>query len=126
MAPGGMTLRRFAGNRDDCGCSALTRRTAANLHDGVELDEGFALTPPLRRITSDRNERIGKVLRGRLSLQQLRHDHLVQNDVGKADRLYLHQSASDQFFHERNLVGDDGWHLGERKFEGYGAGSRKR
>src|SRR5262249_46539072 len=77
LLPGGMMLWLIACKRDDYSGGPFARRGAADLHDGIEPGEGLALAVALRRIPGDCDERIGKIFRGRLPLQQFRHDHFV-------------------------------------------------
>jgi hypothetical protein len=58
----------------------------------------------------DSDERIGEIFCGRIALEQFRHHHLLEDDIGEADAMeqshfHLDHGADDQLIEQRYLVG---------------------
>src|SRR3954469_15155111 len=62
---------------------ALTRRVAADFHDGVEAVENLGLTPPFECIAEQRRQGTRQVFRRAGLLQKFWHESLARHQVGQ-------------------------------------------
>ena len=110
--------------------AALALGVGIERHDPIEPGESLDLPRPLRRIGQKRHQRIGKPLRRAIPLQKFRHDILADDQVGEDHAgqplACIRAAARSISSMQRDAIGGDGRHAGERKLERHRAGRRQR